>query len=248
MGGDTRYYFAPPADPLNPHVTKSQIDVRSTCSAAPTRAMFDERGFAYFIREVYDAFYPGYGDSWPTFQGSIGMTYEQASARGLPLRADRRRRCSRIATASCTTSPPRSSPRSTAAQNRERLLRDFLDYRRSAVAEGEKGPVREYVLVPGHDPSRADLLARNLATQGIEVRRADEPFTRRHRARCPPAPTWSRTRSRPGACCATCSIREIAAARGVHQGAGSRAAASGWAIRSTTSPRGACRWCSTSRS
>ena len=30
--------------------------------------------------------------------------------------------------------------------------------------------MREYVLVPGHDPTRADRLARNLATQGIEVR------------------------------------------------------------------------------
>ena len=65
----------------------------------------------------------------------------------------------------------------TAAKNRERLVRDLLEYRRSAVAEGEKGPVREYLLVPGHDPSRADRLARNLATQGIEVRRADEPLT-----------------------------------------------------------------------
>ena len=53
-------------------------------------------------------------------------------------------------------------------------MRDYLEYRRSAIAEGEKGPIREYLIVPGHDPSRADLLARNLATQGIEVRRADE--------------------------------------------------------------------------
>uniref|UniRef100_UPI00397DAF71 hypothetical protein n=1 Tax=Salmonella sp. SAL4357 TaxID=3159878 RepID=UPI00397DAF71 len=63
----------------------------------------------------------------------------------------------------------------TAAKNRERLVRNFLEYRRTAVSEGEKSPIREYVLVPGHDPSRADRLARNLATQGIEVRRAEEP-------------------------------------------------------------------------
>ncbi|MEP6782805.1 MAG: hypothetical protein ABI983_03985, partial [Acidobacteriota bacterium] len=31
-------------------------------------------------------------------------------------------------------------------------------------------------IVPGQDASRADLLARNLATQGIEVRRAEEPI------------------------------------------------------------------------
>ena len=59
--------------------------------------------------------------------------------------------------------------------------------------------MREYVIVPGHDPSRADLLARNLATQGIEVRRADEPMTLGGRAVCRPAPTSSRTRSRPAA-------------------------------------------------
>ena len=32
-------------------------------------------------------------------------------------------------------------------------MRELLEYRRSAVAEGEKGPVREYVLVPGQDAS-----------------------------------------------------------------------------------------------
>ena len=74
----------------------------------------------------------------------------------------------------------------TAAKNRERLVRDFLRVsRKSAVAEGEKGPVREYVLVPGHDPSRADLLARNLATQGIEVRRADRADRRSAAAQLP---------------------------------------------------------------
>jgi hypothetical protein len=60
----------------------------------------------------------------------------------------------------------------TAARNRERLLRDFADYRRSAVAEGAG---REYLLLPGNDPGRAERLARLLAAQGIEVRRAEEP-------------------------------------------------------------------------
>ena len=64
----------------------------------------------------------------------------------------------------------------TAARNRERFMRDYLDYRRSAIAEGENGPIRDYVIVPGQDASRAEMLARNLATQGIEVRRADEPI------------------------------------------------------------------------
>ncbi len=174
QGGDNAYYFAPPADPLNPHITKSQIAAWELIGRA-NGARFDERGWAYYIREVYDAFYPGYGDSWPTFQGSIGMTYEQASARGLTFaRSDGDTLTYRDGVmhhfnAAITTAI-------TAARNRERLMRDYLDYRRSAIAEGEKGPIREYVIVPGQDPSRAELLARNLATQGIDVRRANEPI------------------------------------------------------------------------
>jgi len=173
QGGDNTYYFAPPANPLNPHMTESQIAGFELFGRA-NAARFDQRGWLYFIREVYDAFFPGYGDSWPTFQGSIGMTYEQASARSLSFaRSDDSTMTYRDGVmhhfnAAITTVI-------TAAKNRERLVRSLLEYRRTAITEGEKGPVREYVLVPGHDPSRADKLARNLATQGIEVRRAEEP-------------------------------------------------------------------------
>ena len=175
QGGNNSYYFAPPADPVNPHYTKAQLEGFELFGRA-NGARFDERGWAYFIREVYDGFYPGYGDSWPMMHGSIGMTYEQASARALAFaRSDDtvltyRDGVMHHFNAAITTAI-------TAARNRERLVRNFLEFRRSAVAEGEKGPVREYVLLPGHDPSRAAALARNLATQGIEVRRAEAPLT-----------------------------------------------------------------------
>ncbi|HET9704503.1 MAG TPA: M14 family metallopeptidase [Vicinamibacterales bacterium] len=195
QGGDNAYYFAPPADPLNPHITKSQIAAWDLLGRA-NGARFDERGWPYYIREVYDAFYPGYGDSWPTFQGSIGMTYEQASARGLAFsRSDGDTLTYRDGVmhhfnAAVTTAI-------TAARNRERFLRDYLEYRRSAVAEGEKGPIREYLIVPGQDLSRADLLAKNLATQGIEVRRAEEPI--KLASRTLPAGTYIVSNAQPTA-------------------------------------------------
>ena len=61
QGGDNTYYFAPPADPLNPHITPNQIAAFDLFGRA-NAARFDERGWPYFIREVYDAFYPGYGE------------------------------------------------------------------------------------------------------------------------------------------------------------------------------------------
>lgn len=174
MSGDSTYYFAPPADPLNPHITRAQAAWFTEFGKQNARA-FDAHGYAYFNREVYDSFYPGYGESWPIFQGSIGMTYEQASARGLVfLRTDKtvlqyRETVAHHFTAAMTTL-------TTTARNRERILRDFLEYRRSAIREGETGAVRAYLLPPGNDPPRADRLAQLLVSQGFEVRRADEPI------------------------------------------------------------------------
>jgi hypothetical protein len=175
MSGNSTYYFDPPADPVNPYITGRQREWLEAFGRA-NAARFDERGFAYFVRESYDSFYPGYGESWPIFSGAVGMTYEQASPRGLVWRRDDetlltyREAVVHHFTAALTTLE-------TAARSRERLLRDFVDYGRSAVAEGEKGPVRGYALVPGDDAPRAERLARLLQAHGIEVRRAEAGFS-----------------------------------------------------------------------
>jgi hypothetical protein len=174
MGGNSTYYFAPPADPFNPLITDGQRKGFELFGRA-NAAEFDRRGFPYFVREVYDAFYPGYGDSWPTFQGAVAMTYEQASPRGLAFRRDDgtiltyKHAVTQHFTAAVTTAV-------TAAKNRERLLREYLEYRRSATALGQKG-TREYLIPPGKDAARAERLARLLAAQGIVVRQAEEAFT-----------------------------------------------------------------------
>jgi len=174
MGGDSTYYFAPPADPANPFITPKQFEWLNTLGRENARR-FDERGFAYFVREVFDSFYPGYGESWPIFQGAIGMTFEQASPRGLVFRRDDeslltyRQGIVQHFTAAITSAE-------TAARNRQGILRDFLEYRRSAVQEGERGAVREYLIPPSGDPARVERLGRLLARHGIELKRADEPI------------------------------------------------------------------------
>ena len=173
MGANSTYYFAPPADPLNPQITEAQRKWFNEFGRA-NATEFDRRGFGYFVREVYDSFYPGYGESWPIFHGAIGMTYEQASARGLTYRREDGTLLTykdgviRHFTAAINTA-------ATAARNRERLLRDFLEYRRSAARAAPQGP-REYLIPPGIDPARVEQLARLLVTQGVHVKRAEEGF------------------------------------------------------------------------
>jgi hypothetical protein len=173
MGGNSTYYFPPAAVPTNPHVTEDQQRLFELFGRE-NAAVFDARGWPYFIREIFDAFYPGYGASWPTTQGALGKTFEQASARGLVFERDDGTLLTygdgieRNAAAALRTAL-------TAAENRERMLRAFVAFRRSAVTDGRRG-TRAYVLDASRDPALAERLARTLAGNGIEVRRAAQPF------------------------------------------------------------------------
>lgn len=172
MGGDSTYYFPPAAAPKNPFRTATQSAWLEKFGRN-NAAKFDERGFAYFIREVFDSFYPGYGASWPMAQGSIAKTFEQASSRGLIFRrVDGTDLTFKTGVVQHFTAAIRTAL--TAAENRKAVVSDFAAFRKSAIDEGGS---KEYVLVPGADPSRARRLASLLVAQGVEVFRADETAT-----------------------------------------------------------------------
>ena len=171
MGGNSTYYFPPNAIPGNTWTTDEQRSLNDLFGQN-NAARFDERGFAYFNRDTYDAFYPGYGVSWPMAQGAIGATYEMASARGLVyLKSDGTYLTYGDGVMRHFTSALQTA--ATAAQNRERIVRSFLEFRASAVAMGRSG-AREYVLHSAHDPGMALRLAETLVRNGIEVGRAAE--------------------------------------------------------------------------
>ncbi|MDO8348995.1 MAG: M14 family zinc carboxypeptidase, partial [Planctomycetota bacterium] len=170
MGGNSTYYFAPPAQPVNGEITAGQREWLTRYGKNNAR-WFDRFGFDYFTREVYDSFYPGYGEGWPTFHGSIGMTFEMASARGLVFRrkddslVHYRDGVHRHFVASMGTLE-------TLANGRDGALRSFLQHRRAGIARGEQGPVRDYVFPDRGDRTRLSRLANLLLAQGIEVHRA----------------------------------------------------------------------------
>ncbi|MGH9340105.1 MAG: M14 family metallopeptidase [Acidobacteriota bacterium] len=175
MSSDSTYYFAPPATPLNPELTDSQIEWLKLFGRNNAR-WFDRMRFDYFTREVYDSFYPGYGEGWPLFQGSIGMTYEQASVRGLLIeRSDESLLRYQDAVQHHFISS--LATLETAARNREKLLRHFYDFRRQAVESGRKEAVKEFILTPARDSNRTAKLVSRLMAQGIEVKKALKPFT-----------------------------------------------------------------------
>lgn len=174
MGGDSSYFFAPEAVPYNPHLTAMQKDNLRLFGRNHAK-YFDELGIDYFTREVFDAFFPGYGASWPSYYGGIAMTYEQASARGLVWR---RFDGSELTYAESVRNHfvTSISTAEVVADNREKLWRDFYDYRAGAVEEGRRGKTRSYILPRSVNRAGTDELARLLAFHGIEVGRATADF------------------------------------------------------------------------
>jgi len=174
MGSNSTYYFPPAAVPGNPHTTPGQDELFELFGRENAR-LFDQEGWPYFVREIFDGFYPGYGASWPIAHGALGKTFEQASPRGMVVeRSDG----SLLSYAQGVTQNFRAALRTalTGAENRERILRNFVEFRRSAVEEGRTG-TRAYILDSEADQVLTHRLATTLAANGIEVRRADEAFS-----------------------------------------------------------------------
>ncbi len=79
MGVEAPYYFSPAAKPFHESITPWQRQFQNTIGDY-NRQYFDKNNWLYFTRESFDLFYPSYGDTWPTFNGAIGMTYEQGGS------------------------------------------------------------------------------------------------------------------------------------------------------------------------
>ncbi len=178
MGGLDTYLFYPATDPFTPFFpehTKTWWRV----FAAEQGAAFDRYGWSYYTREWADSWYPGYTDSWGTFQGAVGILYEQARFAGQALRrasgeiATYREAVQHQAVSSVTNA-------TTLAKHRKDVLAGFLAQKQQNCAAETAGNERMFVLVPGRHPARETRLVELLAGQGIEVTRADEAFSGAH--------------------------------------------------------------------
>ncbi len=79
QGINNPYYFAPAAEPLHKQITQWQRDFQEVIGRNHAK-YFDKNSWFYFTGEVFDLLYPSYGDSYPIFNGAIGMTYEQGGS------------------------------------------------------------------------------------------------------------------------------------------------------------------------
>jgi hypothetical protein len=83
MGTNSTYYMEPtPAGHESPILPKASYDFNATLAKYHVEAL-DKIGSLYFTKESYDNLSPIYGSTYPDFFGAVGITFEQASSRGL---------------------------------------------------------------------------------------------------------------------------------------------------------------------
>ncbi|MEX2117251.1 MAG: M14 metallopeptidase family protein [Bacteroidota bacterium] len=174
MGYRSSYFFFPAAVPLH-EAFPEEVRTWGAIYGKGNAEALDRFGIPYYTGEYFDLFYPGYGDSWPTFNGAIGMTYEQAghSMGGVAIRKptgalltleERARNHFLTGMATLTT---------TLRHRRERL-NDFSRYWESALRMPSR--IKAFVIPEGSDPGRAARMVTLLHHQGIEVHRLSDPL------------------------------------------------------------------------
>lgn len=176
MGSNSTYFFSPPMTPYNEFVKPELSKWWKIIADANARA-FDHFGWGYYTRESFDAFYPGYGTSYPSINGAVGMTYEQASARSVSIERDdgsvltlREAAWHHFTTSMATLR--------VVAERREEKVRDFYTFFATALKEAKTDPMKEIILLPS-DPHITAKLIGNLLTEKVEIRRATGSFTNR---------------------------------------------------------------------
>jgi len=171
-----QFFFPPVAEAVNknlPARTAQWFDTFGRGNAAA----FDAFGWQYYVRYVFDFFYPGYFDVTPALNGGIGMTYETDGGKALARRRDDHTvitfadGIAHHVVASLATVQ-------TAAANRNRLLRDYYSFQRESMDLGS-GRMKRIVIEPDPDPTNAARVAYLLLKQGIEVRRLTAAYPSR---------------------------------------------------------------------
>jgi hypothetical protein len=147
MGPESTFFFAPGAEPWNIVITPWQHEFHKLMGNG-NATLFNEKFRLYFTKESFDLFYPGFGDTWPMFNGAMGFTYEQSGGgvSGLALKLESgdtltlKDRIDGHFTASMATIK-------VSYDNREKLISEFNKY----FEQSEKNPLFRYksVIIKG---------------------------------------------------------------------------------------------------
>ncbi|MCB9081790.1 MAG: zinc carboxypeptidase [Lewinellaceae bacterium] len=170
QGYASPYYFAPAAQPYHQYITQWQRDFQFQLGKNHAK-YFDQNGWLYFTREVFDLLYPSYGDTYPTYNGAIGMTYEQGgigAGRAIQLpNGDTLTLYDRVAHHTTTA----LSTVEMASKNARELNQQFASFFNRARTN-PAGPYKSFIIKGTNSPERLKRLTTLLDRNAIQYGRA----------------------------------------------------------------------------
>lgn len=147
------YYFAPGAEPFHLAITEWQREFQYIIGRNHAR-YFDRNDWLYFTREVFDLFYPSYGDTYPIFNGAIGMTYEQGGGGSAGLGVIRSEGDTLTLTDRLTHHHTTGlSTVEVASEHSGRMIEEFASYYETAQSE-PRGEYKTYVIRGDANPDQ----------------------------------------------------------------------------------------------
>lgn len=166
QGYNEPYYFAPAAEPFHEVITPWQRDFQ-VLIGRNNASYFDKNGWLFFTKERFDLLYPSYGDTYPVYNGAIGMTYEQGghSRGGLAVVNEDGDTLTLVdrATHHFTTG---LSTVETASKHQQKLMNEFKKYFDDSRT-GKIGEYKTYVLT-SKDQNKLNAVIKLLEQNGIE--------------------------------------------------------------------------------
>nr|WP_246558583.1 M14 family metallopeptidase [Hymenobacter piscis] len=166
MGPSAPYYFSPAAKPFHADLTDWQRQFQNVIGDY-NRKVFDQNNWLYFTRETYDLFAPFYGDTWPSFNGAIGMTYEQGG--GGPAGTSYAKADGDTLTLAQRIEHHHATSLATLQASSDRhqeLVRQFQKFYTDARTK-PRGEYKSYVLAGSSDPGQVRALTQYLDRQQI---------------------------------------------------------------------------------
>ncbi|WP_438946697.1 M14 family metallopeptidase [Sediminibacterium sp.] len=165
QGFNEPYYFAPAAEPLHEVITPWQRDFQVLIGRNHAK-YFDQNNWLFFTKERFDLLYPSYGDTYPVYNGAIGMTYEQGGIRaGLGILNEDNDTLTLVDRAAHHFTTGLSTIE-IASKNKSRLLTEFKQFFDDSRA-GKIGEYKTYVFTV-KDENKMAALKKLLSQNGIE--------------------------------------------------------------------------------
>ena len=170
MGHNATYFFQPGVPERNNPATPERVYELTQKIAEFHADLLDQAGEPFYTREIFDDYYIGKGSTYPDLTGSVGILFEQASARGHLMQTDYGER----SFAEAIANQVRTSISTLQGAYAHRA--ELLDHQAQFFSQRNEQN-GGWLLADGGDPGRAEQLLKLLLGHALEVRPTTEIVT-----------------------------------------------------------------------